>query len=52
VPITNTTMIGALLKATGLLEARDMEEVIMDRFGTKLGPRNFEALSKAYELTN
>ncbi len=52
VPITNTTMLGALLKATGILEPQDMEEVIMDRFGSKLGPKNFQALSKAYELTN
>ena len=51
VPITNTTMLGALLKATGLLEAQDMEEVILDRFGQKLGPKNYQALSKAYEMT-
>ncbi|EFI33352.1 pyruvate/ketoisovalerate oxidoreductase, gamma subunit [Desulfonatronospira thiodismutans ASO3-1] len=52
VPITNTTMLGALLKASGILEPQDMEEVIMDRFGPKLGPKNFEALKKAYELAN
>jgi 2-oxoacid:acceptor oxidoreductase gamma subunit (pyruvate/2-ketoisovalerate family) len=52
VPITNTTMLGALLKASGILEAKDMEEVIMDRFGPKLGPKNFSAMSKAFELTN
>ncbi len=52
VPITNTTMIGALLKASGILEAKDMEEVILDRFGPKLGPKNFSAMSKAFEVTN
>ena len=52
VPITNTTMIGALLKASGILEAQDMEEVILERFGPKLGPKNFMALSKAFEVTN
>ncbi|WP_028574404.1 pyruvate ferredoxin oxidoreductase subunit gamma [Desulfonatronovibrio hydrogenovorans] len=52
VPITNTTMLGALLKASGILEAADMEEVILDRFGPKLGPKNFTALSKAFEVTN
>jgi len=52
VPITNTTMLGALLKASGILEPQDMEEVIMDRFGPKLGPKNFEALKKAFELAN
>jgi len=52
VPITNTTMIGALLKASGILEAHDMEESILERFGPKLGPKNFKALSKAFEVTN
>lgn len=52
VPITNTTMLGALLKASGILESGDMEEVIMDRFGPKLGPKNFKALSKAFEVTS
>lgn len=51
VPITNTTMLGALLKASGIMEAQDMEEVVMDRFGPKLGPKNFQALSKAYDVT-
>lgn len=52
VPITNTTMLGALLKASGILESGDMEEVIMDRFGSKLGPKNFKALSKAFEVSS
>ncbi|MGE4505866.1 MAG: pyruvate ferredoxin oxidoreductase subunit gamma [Desulfovibrionaceae bacterium] len=51
VPITNTTMLGSLLKATGLLAPADMEEVVMDRFGGKLGPKNQKALSRAYEET-
>lgn len=50
VPITNTTMLGALLKATGIMEAGDMEAVILDRFGPRLGPKNFLALSKAFEV--
>ncbi len=51
VPITNTTMLGALLKATGILEAAEMQEVIEDRFGAKLGPKNFKALNRAYDET-
>ncbi len=51
VPITNTTMLGALLKTSGLLEPADMEEVIMDRFGSKLGPKNYKALQRAYDET-
>ncbi|THB63054.1 MAG: pyruvate ferredoxin oxidoreductase subunit gamma [Desulfovibrio sp.] len=51
VPITNTTMLGALLKASGIVSVDDMEEVIQDRFGPKLGPKNFKALKRAFEET-
>lgn len=51
VPITNTTMLGALLKATGLLEPAQIEDAIMERFGAKLGPKNYKALNRAYEET-
>lgn len=51
VPIVNTTMLGALLKSSGILEPKDMENVLMERFGPKLGPKNFAALEKAYQLT-
>lgn len=51
VPITNTTMLGALLKAAGLVDIKDMEPVIMDRFGPKLGPKNFKALNRAFAET-
>lgn len=51
VPITNTTMLGALLKATDILPVEDMETVINDRFGGKLGPKNYSALGRAYKET-
>jgi len=51
VPITNTTMLGALLKASGLVSLEAMEPVIMERFGPKLGPKNFKALQRAYNET-
>ncbi|MEF2146025.1 MAG: pyruvate ferredoxin oxidoreductase subunit gamma [Desulfovibrionaceae bacterium] len=51
VPITNTTMLGALLKATGIVEVEQMEEVIQDRFGAKLGPKNYKALKRAHGET-
>ncbi|WP_456325353.1 pyruvate ferredoxin oxidoreductase subunit gamma [Desulfonauticus submarinus] len=51
VPITNTTMLGALLKATSILMPGDMEEVLLERFGAKLGPKNFEALNEAFSKT-
>jgi len=49
VPITNTTMLGALLKATGIVPVETLEPVIMDRFGGKLGPKNFKALKRAFD---
>ncbi len=51
VPITNTTMLGALLKATGIVPLETLEPVIMDRFGGKLGPKNFKALKRAFDET-
>lgn len=51
VPITNTTMLGALLKGTGVVPVDSMEGVIMDRFGGKLGPKNYSALKRAFEET-
>lgn len=51
VPITNTTMLGALLKASGIMEVAGMSEVIAERFGGKLGPKNFKALERAFQET-
>lgn len=52
VPITNTTMLGALLKANGVVPVESMESVILDRFGPKLGPKNYKALQRAYAECN
>ncbi|MFP4169275.1 MAG: pyruvate ferredoxin oxidoreductase subunit gamma [Desulfonatronovibrionaceae bacterium] len=49
VPITNTTMLGALLSASGIMKIKDMEDVVMERFGSKLGPKNFKAMHRAFE---
>ena len=51
VPITNTTMLGALLKASDIVPVEAMEPVILDRFGPKLGPKNYKALQRAYAET-
>jgi pyruvate ferredoxin oxidoreductase gamma subunit len=50
VPIVNTTMIGALLKATGLVDTESMVQPLNDRFG-RLAERNINAMKKAYEDT-
>ena len=50
VPITNTTMVGALVKATGIIELESLIEPLKHRFG-RLAERNIEAMKKAYEQT-
>jgi len=50
VPITNTTMLGALIKATGVVEVDSMEEPLRERFGP-LAVKNFNALKAAYDKT-
>lgn len=51
VPITNTTMLGALLKASGLLPVAALKDIVMERFGAKLGPKNYKALERAFSET-
>ena len=50
VPITNTTMIGAVLKATGIVELESLFEPLKRRFG-RLAERNINAMKRAYEET-
>jgi pyruvate ferredoxin oxidoreductase gamma subunit len=50
VPITNTTMLGALLRATGAVSVEAMSQPIQERFGP-LAVKNFNALKAAYEKT-
>ncbi|MDD4859356.1 MAG: 2-oxoacid:acceptor oxidoreductase family protein [Dehalococcoidales bacterium] len=50
VPIVNTTMIGALLKATELINMESLKEPLAHRFG-KLAQRNFDAMKRAYQET-
>lgn len=51
VPITNTTMLGCLLKASAILPPEDLEDIIAERFGPKLGPKNYAALQRAFKET-
>ena len=50
VPITNTTMIGALIRATGVVKLESLIEPLQHRFG-RLAERNISAMKKAYEET-
>jgi pyruvate ferredoxin oxidoreductase gamma subunit len=49
-PITNTTMVGALVKATNLLNVEALKEPFNKRFG-KIAARNIEAMERAYGET-
>lgn len=50
VPITNTAIIGAIVKATGMCEINALEQPLEKRFG-KLAPKNSAAMQQAYEQT-
>lgn len=49
-PITNTTMVGALVRGTGLLKVDALEEPFRRRFG-KIAERNIEAMKRAWDET-
>ncbi len=49
-PITNTTMIGAVLKVTGMVGPDDLVEPLKHRFG-KIAEKNIAAMRRAYEET-
>ncbi len=50
VPITNTTMVGAVLRATGVVKLESLVEPVNHRFG-RLADRNINAMKRAYEET-
>ena len=49
-PITNTTMLGALIKATGIVDIKSMETPLKERFG-RIAEKNINAMQQAYEQT-
>ncbi len=48
VPIVNTTMLGAVIKVTGIVDKKSTHAPLQKRFG-KLGDRNIKAMETAYE---
>ena len=48
-PITNTAMLGSVVKATGVVKLDSMVEVVKARFDGKIGELNAELVRKAYE---
>lgn len=49
-PITNTAMLGALIKATGALKLESLEEPIKNRFG-RIAEINWKAVKRAFDET-
>jgi pyruvate ferredoxin oxidoreductase gamma subunit len=49
-PITNTPMIGALLKAEKLVSFESIEKAVKQRFPGPIAEKNIELIKKAYEL--
>ncbi len=50
VPITNTSMVGALIKATGVVKLESLFQPLSHRFG-RLAERNIKAMQRAYQET-
>ena len=50
VNIVNTTMVGALLKATGIVKIESITEPLKSRFG-KIADKNYASMKRAYEET-
>ena len=48
VPITNTTMLGAVIKAVEPVKLKSVEPPLKERFG-RLADRNINALKRAYK---
>jgi 2-oxoacid:acceptor oxidoreductase gamma subunit (pyruvate/2-ketoisovalerate family) len=48
IPIANTTMLGAILKATGVLKFESLTAPIEERFG-RIAAKNKNALKRAYD---
>lgn len=50
VPISNTTMIGALIKATNVINMNTIEKIMDERFG-RLAQKNINSCHRAYSET-
>ena len=50
VPITNTTMLGALLKVKAIINPDSLAEPLRERFG-RIAERNIKALKRAFDET-
>ena len=51
IPIVNTSMLGAFVKATNIVGLEHVVECVKERFGKKAGEMNANAVLRAYEET-
>lgn len=49
-PITNTTMLGALIKASDIVDIKSMKKPLKERFG-RIAEKNLNAMGEAYQKT-
>jgi 2-oxoacid:acceptor oxidoreductase gamma subunit (pyruvate/2-ketoisovalerate family) len=49
-PITNTAMLGAVLRATNIVELNSLNEAVKERFSGKIGESNIMVIKAAYEM--
>lgn len=48
-PITNTAMLGAVARATGIISLESVEKTVKERFRRDLAERNFAVIKEAYQ---
>ncbi|MCD4739914.1 2-oxoacid:acceptor oxidoreductase family protein, partial [archaeon] len=50
-PFVNTPMLGALVKATGIVNIDSVVETIKERYPGSIGEKNASAIKRTYEET-
>jgi len=48
-PITNTAMLGAVARATGIVDLKSIEKIIREEFPLKIAEKNVEVVEEAYK---
>lgn len=51
IPAFNTSMLGAFIRAAGLVKMDSVLEAVMERFGGKVGPKNCQAVERGFKET-
>jgi 2-oxoacid:acceptor oxidoreductase gamma subunit (pyruvate/2-ketoisovalerate family) len=48
-PITNTAMLGAVARVTGIINLKSVEKIVNERFRRDIAEKNFAVIKEAYE---